>query len=103
VVKEQVVKSFVSTEVRILQQHHILSSGHFHEVQNFFCNFNHLRLRSTSSISSAGGEFYSVSNRCQPPLQPLSIDSTEAPTGSNHHPVSPAHCTWLSPNYNLYF
>ncbi|MFI8610105.1 hypothetical protein ACIGFL_17550, partial [Pseudomonas sp. NPDC077649] len=38
-------------------------------------------------FSSAGGAFYSVQNRCQPPLLPLSIHSTEAPTGSNHHPV----------------
>ena len=96
VVKERVVKSFVSTEARILQQPHLPSSGYFNKRRKFLFKLNHLRLRSTSSFSSAGGEFYSVSNRCQPPLLPLSTSSTEAPTGSNHHPASPAHSTQLS-------
>ncbi|MDP2445922.1 hypothetical protein, partial [Pseudomonas sp.] len=38
----------------------------------------------------------SVSNRCQLPLLPPPIISTEAPTGPNYHPVSPAHSTQLS-------
>ncbi|WP_339414419.1 hypothetical protein, partial [Pseudomonas sp. EA_35y_Pfl2_R5] len=77
--------------------------------RKFLFNLNHLRFRSTPSFSSAGGEFYSVSNRCQPPLLPLSTISTEAPTELNHHPVSPAHSTQLSllcnPSfkYNLLF
>ncbi|SPO69981.1 protein of unknown function [Pseudomonas sp. JV241A] len=33
-------------------------------------NFNHL---TRCDLSSAGGEFYSVSNRCQQPFSPLSI------------------------------
>ena len=57
---------------------------------------NRLRLRSASGISLAGGEFYSVSNRCQPPLLPLPITSTETPTSSNRHLVSPAHSTQLT-------
>ncbi|MBU1331605.1 MAG: hypothetical protein KJ651_13125, partial [Gammaproteobacteria bacterium] len=36
VVKEQLVKSFVSTEARILQQPHFLSSGFCYEEENFF-------------------------------------------------------------------
>ncbi|MEX6501803.1 hypothetical protein AB5S05_06990, partial [Pseudomonas sp. 25A3E] len=36
--------------------------------------------------------FQSAVNR---PFHPLSITSIEAPTGSNHHPVSPAHSTQL--------
>ena len=64
---------------------------------------NRLRLRSASGISLAGGEFYSVSNRCQPPLSPPPITSTETPTSSNHHLVSPAHSTQLSLLYNPSF
>ncbi|MBU2257026.1 MAG: hypothetical protein KKH53_19645, partial [Gammaproteobacteria bacterium] len=33
-----------------------------------------LALTINLSLSSAGGEFYSVSNRCQPPLLPLQLN-----------------------------
>ncbi|MDG9931348.1 hypothetical protein [Pseudomonas sp. GD04042] len=36
-------------------------------------------------------------------FHPLSIDSTEAPTGLNHHPVSPAHSTRIRRRCNLFF
>ena len=37
-------------------------------LKKFFFLLNRLCLRSTQRLSSAGGEFYSVQNRCQPPL-----------------------------------
>ena len=92
VVKERVVDSFVSTEARILQQPHSLSS----DFENFFSTSTTCAFDLLFSFSSAGGEFYSVSNHCQHPSQPLSINSTEAPTRSKHHLVSPAHSTQLS-------
>jgi len=96
VVKERAVDSFVSTEARILQQPHLPSSCFSKFFPKKFFLLNHLRFRSASNFSSAGGEFYSVSNRCQPPLLPLFDQLTEPPTGSNHHPASPAHSTQLS-------
>ncbi|MNT12300.1 hypothetical protein D3C72_1472230 [compost metagenome] len=53
--------------------------------EKFFL-LNRLHLRSASGISLAGGEFYSVSNHCQPPLQPLSICPTEAPNRAKPPP-----------------
>ncbi|WP_339526275.1 hypothetical protein, partial [Pseudomonas sp. EA_35y_Pfl2_R111] len=78
VVKERVVDSFVSTEARILQQPHLPSSYFSKFFPKKFFLLNHLHPRPTSSFSLAGGEFYSVSNRCQPPLQPLPIYLIEA-------------------------
>src|SRR5690606_2130606 len=37
-------------------------------LKKFFFLLNRLCLRSTQRLSSAGGEFYSVQNRCQPPI-----------------------------------
>src|SRR5690606_15450976 len=37
-------------------------------LKKFFFLLNRLCLRSTQRLSSAGGEFYSVQTRCQPPL-----------------------------------
>ncbi|WP_339414049.1 hypothetical protein, partial [Pseudomonas sp. EA_35y_Pfl2_R5] len=65
--------------------------------------------RSTPSFSSAGGEFYSVSNRCQPPLLPPSIISTEPLQTQTPPHEEEAHFTQLSllckPSfkYNLLF
>ncbi|MGA3799467.1 hypothetical protein ACPCYX_17105, partial [Pseudomonas fluorescens] len=46
-------RSFVSTEARILQQPHLLSSDYFQKFSKFrleiFNNFNHLRFRSLIS------------------------------------------------------
>ncbi|WP_225908496.1 hypothetical protein, partial [Pseudomonas lactucae] len=56
------LRCFVSTEARILQQPHLLSSGYFQKLS---------KISSTTSttcafdLSSAGGEFYSVTRRCQ--------------------------------------
>jgi hypothetical protein len=77
VVKERVVDPFVSTEARILQQPHLSSSCFSKFFPKKFFLLNHLRFRSALSFSSAGGEFYSVSTRCQLPLLPLSINLTE--------------------------
>ncbi|MEB0170412.1 hypothetical protein QN389_25270, partial [Pseudomonas sp. CCC4.4] len=68
IVKERWVDSFVSTEARILQQRPLLSSGYFKHVSKFPLQLQPLALRSTSRLSSAGGEFYSVSTRCQLPF-----------------------------------
>jgi hypothetical protein len=44
------LRSFVSTEARILQQPHLLSSDYFQKFsKNSFNNFNHLRFRSLVS------------------------------------------------------
>ena len=68
IVKERWVDSFVSTEARILQQRQLLSSGYFKQVSKFPLQLQPLALRSTSRLSLAGGEFYSVSTRCQLPF-----------------------------------
>ena len=99
VVKERVIKSFVSTEAHILQQPHSPSS----DFENFFSTSTTCAFDLLFSFSSAGGEFYSVSNHCQPPSKPLPTTSIEAPTRSNHHLVSPAHSTQLSLLCNPYF
>ena len=96
VVKERAVDPFVSTEARVLQQPHLPSSYFSKFFPKKFFLLNHLRFRSTCSFSSAGGEFYSVSNRCQPPLLPLSIISTEPLQTQTHHPEEEAHSTQLS-------
>ncbi len=75
VVKERLVDSFVSTEARILRLPQSLSSVYFEVFQRISNNFNHL---TRFDLSLAGGEFYSVSNRCQPPFSPLSICFIEA-------------------------
>ncbi|WP_262373244.1 hypothetical protein, partial [Pseudomonas prosekii] len=57
------LRSFVSTEARILQQRQLLSSGYFQKFS---------KISSTTSttcafdLSLAGGEFYSVTRCCQP-------------------------------------
>ncbi|WP_233685227.1 hypothetical protein, partial [Pseudomonas anguilliseptica] len=66
-------------------------------------NLNHLRFRSTSSFSSAGGEFYSVSNHCQPPLLPLSIYPTEPLQTQTSPPEEVTHSTQLSLLCKPYF
>ncbi|WP_372865787.1 hypothetical protein, partial [Pseudomonas sp.] len=71
--------------------------------RKFLFNFNHLRFRSTLGFSLAGGEFYSVSNRCQPPLLPLSITSTDPPAEPNLNPAEAAHSTQLSLRCNFSF
>ncbi|QDH64444.1 hypothetical protein FKZ69_29265 [Pseudomonas azotoformans] len=56
------LRAFVSTEARILQQPHLLSSDYFQKLS---------KISSTTSttcacdLSSAGGEFYSVTRCCQ--------------------------------------
>ncbi|WP_256592703.1 hypothetical protein, partial [Pseudomonas sp. 43NM1] len=56
------LRSFVSTEARILQQRQLLSSGYFQKFS---------KISSTTSttcafdLSLAGGEFYSVTRCCQ--------------------------------------
>ncbi len=64
VVKERSVKSFVSTEAA-----HSTAASFLVKLflKNFSFLLNRLRFRSAPGFSSAGGEFYSVSNRCQPP------------------------------------
>jgi hypothetical protein len=104
IVKEQVVKSFSSTEARILQQPHFPSScfsKFFSEESAFYstaCASDQLLAPRQREANSTA--FQSAVNHL---LHPLSIDPTEAPTGSNHHPVSPAHSTQLTLLCNPYF
>ncbi|WP_258188519.1 hypothetical protein, partial [Stutzerimonas stutzeri] len=68
------IKPFVSTEAAH-------STAAFLTVKLFFENLFSTQPLAASinlHLSSAGGESYSVQNRCQPPLQPLSINPTEA-------------------------
>ncbi|KAE9644051.1 hypothetical protein EJA70_14915, partial [Pseudomonas sp. PB103] len=53
---------FVSTEARILQQPHLLSSDYF---QKFSKNSSTTSTTCASDLSSAGCEFYSVTRCCQ--------------------------------------
>ncbi|PBK54028.1 hypothetical protein BUE61_10820, partial [Pseudomonas syringae pv. actinidiae] len=59
------LRSFVSTEARILQRLLHLSSGYFQKLSKFPLQLQPLALRSTLGCSSAGGEFYSVTTACQ--------------------------------------
>uniref|UniRef100_UPI001F24B1B4 hypothetical protein n=1 Tax=Pseudomonas palleroniana TaxID=191390 RepID=UPI001F24B1B4 len=62
VVKERLVKSFVSTEARILQQPHLLSSDYFQKLSKISSTTS---TTCASDLSLAGGEFYSVTRCCQ--------------------------------------
>jgi hypothetical protein len=73
VVKERLVERFASTEARILQQRLNLSSGYFRNLSEFPDQLQPLALRSTWRLTSAGGEFYSVTTCCQLPFSPLPI------------------------------
>ncbi|MCZ0212180.1 hypothetical protein OZK63_43230, partial [Streptomyces sp. UMAF16] len=57
VVKERLAKSFVSTEARILQQPHLLSSDYFQKLSKISSTTS---TTCASDLSLAGGEFYSV-------------------------------------------
>ncbi|MGY2339728.1 hypothetical protein ACW9HW_10850, partial [Pseudomonas sp. SDO5532_S415] len=54
--------AFVSTEARILQQPHLLSSGYFQKFSRFSLTTS---TTCAFDLSSAGGEFYSVTRCCQ--------------------------------------
>ncbi len=56
------LRSFVSTEARILQQPHLLSSDYF---QKFSKIPSTTSTTCASDLSLAGGEFYSVTRCCQ--------------------------------------
>ena len=71
------LRSFVSTEARILQRPLYLSSGYFKKFSKFPLQLQPLALRLTWRLTSAGGEFYSVTICCQPPFSPLSIQASE--------------------------
>jgi hypothetical protein len=62
------LRSFVSTEARILQRLLYLSSGYFKKFSEFPHQLQPLALRSTWRLTSAGGEFYSVTTCCQLPF-----------------------------------
>ncbi|MBU3058249.1 MAG: hypothetical protein KO540_18840, partial [Pseudomonas indica] len=71
------IKAFVSTEAAH-------STAALLTVKLFFENLfstQPLAASDQPSFSSAGGEFYSVQFRCQPPLPPPRLEPTEAPTG----------------------
>ena len=99
VVKERVVKSFVSTEARILQQPHLTSS----DFENFFsisttCAFDqHLASREQEANSTA---FQAAVNRL---FLPLPIISTEPLQTQTLPPEEEAHSTQLSLLCNPYF
>ncbi|MDT3709354.1 MAG: hypothetical protein ROZ65_04325 [Pseudomonadaceae bacterium] len=79
------IKSFVSTEAA-----HFTAA--FLTVKLFFENlFSTQPLAAPINLylSSAGGESYSVQNRCQPPLSPLPINPTEATNRTQPPPCQP--------------
>ncbi|WP_207390816.1 hypothetical protein, partial [Phytopseudomonas dryadis] len=76
IVKERLVEPFVSTEARILQQPHFLSS-YFEEL---LLSSQPLAAPDQTTFSPAGGAFYSVTNRCQPPHHHLRSNPIEPPT-----------------------
>jgi hypothetical protein len=80
------IKSFVSTEAAHLTAA-CVSVKLFSKSFSFL--LNRLRLRSTYRLSSAGGEFYSVTNRCQPPFSPLPINPIEAANRTQPPPCQP--------------
>ncbi|QKF49901.1 hypothetical protein FX982_00828 [Pseudomonas graminis] len=84
------LRSFVSTEARILQRLLYLSSGYFKKFSKFPYQLQPLALRSTWRLTSAGGEFYSVTICCQLPFSPLSIQASE-----------PKHSTLLTSSNSL--
>jgi len=73
-VKERLVEPFVSTEARILRFPQSLSSVYFEVFRE-----NLVQLQPLGSLRSlvAGGESYSVTNRCQPPFSPLPISRSK--------------------------
>jgi len=99
VVKEQLVKPFVSTEARILQHLFIPSSVIFENL------FSTQPLALSISSASRQREAHSTAFKLavNTSFSPLSICSTEAPTGLNHHPASPAHSTRIRRQRNLFF
>lgn len=56
------LRAFVSTEARILQQPHLLSSDYFQKLSKISSTTS---TTCASDLSSAGGEFYSVTRCCQ--------------------------------------
>ncbi len=56
------LRAFVSTEARILQQPHLLSSDYFQKLSK---NSSTTSTTCASDLSLAGGEFYSVTRCCQ--------------------------------------
>ena len=56
------LRSFVSTEARILQQPHLLSSDYFQKLSKISSTTS---TTCASDLSLAGGEFYSVTRCCQ--------------------------------------
>jgi len=90
VVKERFDQAFRLNRGRAFYSSLVSRQAVFEEV---FLSSQPLMPSINRSLSSAGGAFYSVQTRCQPSLSPPSIEPTEAPTGLNHRPVSPAHST----------
>ncbi len=97
------IKPFVSTEAAH-------STAAFLTVKLFFENLFSTQPLAASinlHLSSAGGESYSVQNRCQPPLSTAfnRFRSTrpKPPTGLNHHPVSAAHSTRIRHQCNPFY
>ncbi|ABA72431.1 hypothetical protein Pfl01_0687 [Pseudomonas fluorescens Pf0-1] len=68
------LRSFFSTEARILQQPHLLSSDYF---QKFSKISSTTSTTCASDLSLAGGEFYSVTRCCQHLFSPLSTEKIE--------------------------
>ncbi|VXC33218.1 conserved hypothetical protein [Pseudomonas sp. 8AS] len=66
----QVVKERFGEVFRLNRGREFYSSLSFCQSvsKNFSLLLNRLRLRSALRFTSAGGEFYSIQTRCQPPL-----------------------------------
>src|SRR3989338_1515330 len=99
VVKERVVKSFVSTEARILKQPHSSSSDfeNFFSISTTCASDQHLASRQRKANSTA---FQTTVNRL---FLPLPIISTEPLQTQTPPPEEEAHSTQLSLLCNPYF
>ncbi|WP_256580001.1 hypothetical protein, partial [Pseudomonas sp. B36(2017)] len=71
------LRSFVSTEARILQQPHLLSSDYFQKFSKISKISSTTSTTCASDLSLAGGEFYSVTRCCQHLFSPLSTEKIE--------------------------
>ncbi|WP_373389434.1 hypothetical protein [Pseudomonas alcaligenes] len=71
--------------------------------EEFFVSSQPLALKSQTSSRQREAHSTALKTAVNHLFQPLPIHSTEAPTGLNHHPVSPAHSTRIRHPVNLFF
>ena len=86
VVKERFDQVFRLNRGRAFYSSLVTCQAVFEEV---FLSSQPLALQINLRLSSAGGESYSVQNRCQPPLLPPPINPTEAANSAQPPPCQP--------------